>query len=65
MLVFGFYSPTWGSSQLIISDAFDMAEWFPLIFGVSSLVMGLATLTNSRLIDRFGLRRMVRYALAG
>ena len=65
MLVFGFFSSYLASSQLIISDAFDMAEWFPLIFGASSLVMGLATLTNSRLIDRFGLRHMVRYALSG
>jgi DHA1 family bicyclomycin/chloramphenicol resistance-like MFS transporter len=65
MLVFGFFSSYLGSTQIIVDDVFGMAQWFPLIFGTASVMMGLATLANSRLIDRFGLRQMLRFALAG
>ena len=62
-LLFGFFASYLASSQLIVEDVFGLAAWFPLIFGATSLVFGLAMLTNARLIDRYGLRQMVRRAL--
>ena len=63
--IFGFFASYLASTQLIVDDIYGLAEWFPLIFGGSSLAYGAATLVNPRLIDRFGLRRMLRYAIVG
>jgi DHA1 family bicyclomycin/chloramphenicol resistance-like MFS transporter len=63
--IFGFFASYLATTQLIISDIYDLADWFPLIFGAMALSYGAATLVNPRLIDRFGLRRMLRYATVG
>ncbi len=65
MAMFGFFASYLASTQLIVSDIYDLAAWFPLIFGGSSLAYGAATLLNPRLIARFGLRQTLRYALVG
>jgi DHA1 family bicyclomycin/chloramphenicol resistance-like MFS transporter len=62
---FGFFASYLASTQLIIDDIFGLGAWFPAIFGGSALVLGAATLLNARLIDRVGLRRMLRIALGG
>jgi DHA1 family bicyclomycin/chloramphenicol resistance-like MFS transporter len=64
-MIFGFFASYLASSQLIVDDIYDLAQWFPLIFGGASLAYGAATLANPRFIDRFGLRRMLRFALTG
>ena len=63
--MFGFFASYLASTQLIVSDIYDLAEWFPLIFGGASLAYGAATLLNPRFIDRFGLRRMLRATPVG
>lgn len=65
MLVFGFFASYLASTELIVDDIFGLGAWFPVIFGGASLMLGVAMLVNPRLIDRFGLRRMVRFALTG
>ena len=65
MVLFGWFASYIASTQLIVDDVFGLGEWFPLIFGGASLMLGAAMLFNPRFIDRFGLRRMVRYALVG
>ena len=65
MATFGFFASYLASTQLIVEDVFDLAAWFPLIFGSLALVYGLATLLNARFIERVGLRRMLRLALGG
>ncbi len=65
MLVFGFFASYLASTELIVDDIFGLGAWFPVIFGGASLMLGVAMLLNPRLIDRFGLRRMVRFALTG
>jgi DHA1 family bicyclomycin/chloramphenicol resistance-like MFS transporter len=65
MAVFGFFASYLASTELILEDVFGLGEWFPVVFGGASLMLGAAMLFNPRLIDRFGLRRMVRYALIG
>ena len=63
--IFGFFASYLASSQLIISDIYGLAGWFPLIYGGLALAYGGATLLSARLIDRFGLRRMLRFATTG
>ncbi len=63
--IFGFFASYLASTQLIISDIYGLAEWFPLIFGALALAYGAATLFNARLIGRFGLRRVLRFATTG
>lgn len=63
--MFGFFASYLATTQLIVDDLFGLAPWFPLIFGGAALAYGGATLLNPRLIDGFGLRRMLRYTLVG
>jgi DHA1 family bicyclomycin/chloramphenicol resistance-like MFS transporter len=63
MAAFGFFASYLASSELIIDDVFGLAPWFPVFFGLTSLLLGAAVLVNPRLIDRFGLRRVARYAM--
>jgi len=63
--MFGFFASYLATTQLIVSDIYGLAEWFPFIFGGAALAFGAATLLNPRLIDRFGLRQQLRYTLPG
>lgn len=51
------------SSQQLIAEHFGTGEMFPLIFGATALAMALASLTNSRIVERFGARRVSHTAL--
>mgnify|MGYP001813029181 CR=1 FL=1 len=64
-LVFGFFASYLASSQLIIDDVFNLGVWFPIIFGAQAALLGTGMLFNPRLIDRFGLRRLLQLVLAG
>jgi DHA1 family bicyclomycin/chloramphenicol resistance-like MFS transporter len=64
-MVFGFFASYLATTQLIISDIYDLSAWFPFIFGASAMAYGLATLANPRFIDRVGLRRVLRSAITG
>lgn len=60
---FGAFVSYLASSELILSDVFDRANLFPVFFGLLAAVMGAAMLSNSRIVDRFGVRSTVRRAL--
>jgi len=60
---FGAFVSYLASSELILSDVFDRADLFPFFFGLLAAVMGAAMLSNSRIVDRFGVRPTVRRAL--
>lgn len=51
------------SAQQIFQEQYGLGELFPLIFAVISFSIGLASLTNSRLVMRFGMRLLVNRAL--
>jgi DHA1 family bicyclomycin/chloramphenicol resistance-like MFS transporter len=56
----------WGyiqSSQQIVAEHFGAGKTFPLFFGAMALSMALANLTNSRIVERFGARRVSHTAL--
>lgn len=55
-----------GSAQQVFMDAYEVsAEAFPLLFALVASVMALASLTNARLVERIGMRRVSHAALLG
>ena len=56
----------WGyiqTSQQLIAEHFGAGKAFPLFFGAMALSMAVANLTNSRIVERFGARRVSHTAL--
>ena len=59
-------SAMWGfinSAQQLIAEHFGAGKTFPLIFGCLALTMSLANFGNSRIVERFGARRVSHTAL--
>jgi MFS transporter, DHA1 family, multidrug resistance protein len=63
--LFGGFASYLASSELIFSDVFGLADEFPLIFGALAIVMGIAALVNGFLVERVGLRRLIKVVMAG
>jgi len=63
--VFGFFASYLASSELLVGDVFDKAEWFPLIFSGFAALLGLGVLLNNLLLNRWSLRTMLRIAFSG
>ena len=57
--LFGFIN----SSQQLISETFDAPELFPIAFGICAGSMAVASWSNSRIVERFGARRVSHTAL--
>ncbi|PLK27584.1 multidrug effflux MFS transporter [Novosphingobium sp. TH158] len=56
----------WGyiqSSQQLVAEHFGAGALFPVIFGGMALAMACANFTNSRIVERFGARRVSHTAL--
>lgn len=51
------------SSQQLVAEHFGAGRHFPLIFGGMALAMAVASLTNSRIVERFGTRRVSHTAV--
>ncbi len=59
-------SAMWGflnSSQQLIAEHFGAGNAFPFVFGGLALAMSLANFGNSRIVERFGARRVSQAAL--
>jgi len=52
------------SAQQIFQEQYALGKLFPLVFGVVSLSLGLASLLNARLVMRLGMRLLVRRSLS-
>ena len=57
-LTFGTLTAYIASIQQIVFDAFDAPDLIGLVFGAVAAPMALASWTNSRIVERFGLRRV-------
>ncbi|MBV7266146.1 multidrug effflux MFS transporter [Erythrobacter ani] len=57
--LFGFIN----SSQQLITETFGAGELFPIVFGICAGSMALASWSNSRIVERFGARRVSHTAL--
>ena len=57
-LVFGGLFGFINSSQQLIGEAFNAGDLFPLIFAMCAGAMSIANWSNSRIVERFGARRV-------
>ena len=65
MATFGTLTAYIASIQQIVFEAFDAADLIGLVFGAVAAPMALASWTNSRIVERFGLRRIGHIGVAG
>lgn len=63
-LCFGSFIGYLGASQQIFQDQFGVGEAFALYFGGLALVLGVASLTNSRIVGKVGMRTICLRAMA-
>ncbi|MEQ5787506.1 multidrug effflux MFS transporter [Erythrobacter sp. NFXS35] len=62
-LVFGALFGFINSSQQLITETFGAGDIFPIIFGICAGSMAVASWSNSRIVERFGARRVSHTAL--
>ncbi len=62
-LVFGALFGFINSAQQLIGEAFGAGDNFPLIFAICAGAMAVANWSNSRIVERFGARRVSHAAL--
>jgi DHA1 family bicyclomycin/chloramphenicol resistance-like MFS transporter len=62
-LISGAFLGYLNSSQQIFGEQYNLGELFPLVFAVISLSVGLASLLNTRLVMRFGMRFLIWWSL--
>jgi MFS transporter, DHA1 family, multidrug resistance protein len=58
--LFGMMSAYIAGAQTIFDEAYGLADWFPLIFGLIAIGFGAASLLNATLVTRLGLNRVIR-----
>lgn len=64
-MIFGSLFAFIGSAEQIFTEVFGQERTFVLWFAGIAVTMSCANLTNSRLVERFGMRRMSHFALFG
>jgi DHA1 family bicyclomycin/chloramphenicol resistance-like MFS transporter len=57
--LFGFI----GTAQQIYVDIYDLGAWFPIAFACVAGLMAVSSFLNSRIVGRFGMRRVTHAAL--
>jgi len=62
-LVSGAHLGYLNSAQQVFQEQYTLGELFPLFFAVTAFSIGLASFLNARLVVRFGMRLLVRWAL--
>jgi len=62
-VIFGSLFAFIGSSEQVMTEVFGLGDSFVLWFAAVAGVLSLANFTNSRLVERFGMRRMSQAAL--
>jgi DHA1 family bicyclomycin/chloramphenicol resistance-like MFS transporter len=62
-LIFGALFGYVNSSQQLVGEHFGAGELFPLIFGATALCMAFTSFSNSRIVERFGARRVSHTAM--
>jgi DHA1 family bicyclomycin/chloramphenicol resistance-like MFS transporter len=63
-LISGFFLGYLNSSQQIFQEQYALGESFPLYFATISLSLGTASFLNARLVMRYGMTKLVRWALS-
>lgn len=63
MVMFGALIAYVGMMPQIFGSVFHRASWMPGIFALCAASMGVASLVNSRIVERYGMRRISHTAL--
>lgn len=63
--IFGAFLSYLGSSRQVFQDTLHAGEMFSIYFGVAALALGAASLLNSMLVMRLGMRLLTHGALIG
>jgi DHA1 family bicyclomycin/chloramphenicol resistance-like MFS transporter len=63
--VFGALFAFINSAQQVYVGIYDLGVWFPILFAIVAGFMALSNYLNSRLVVRFGMRRLSHAALTG
>lgn len=64
-LVFGCLFAFLNSAQQVYVGIYGLGPWFPVAFSGSAVLIAVASFINSRLVERFGMRRLSHSALVG
>ncbi len=64
-LIFGCLFGFLNSAQQIYQEIYGVGVYFPLIFSSGAVLLSVASFTNSRFVERFGMRRLSHMALVG
>ena len=64
-LIFGAFIGYLSSVQPILQVQYGLGELFPGFFAILALAVGAASFTNARLVMKYGMQRMVHWALYG
>lgn len=64
-LIFGAFLAYLSTAQQIYEITFDLGEMFVVYFGFGALSIGVASIVNSVLVMRLGMRRLIWWALLG
>lgn len=62
-LVGGAFLGYLNSAQQIFQEQYALGEFFPILFGIISVSIGLASFLNARLVMHFGMRFLVEWSL--
>jgi DHA1 family bicyclomycin/chloramphenicol resistance-like MFS transporter len=61
--IFGSFSSYLASFERIIDEVFHRRSWFPFVFAGTAVLMGAASMTVGRNVERIGLGKLIRGAL--
>jgi DHA1 family bicyclomycin/chloramphenicol resistance-like MFS transporter len=59
-VLFGAMASYLGTCELILTETYDLADLFPVVFGAIAIVMAVSSLANSRIVVRLGVHRLLR-----
>ena len=62
-IIFGAFLGYLSSAQQVFQEVYKTAEWFSLYFGCAALAIGAASIFNSNVVMRFGMRYMTWRAM--
>ena len=63
--IFGAFMSYLSTAQQIFQQVYDTGPYFALYFGIAALAIGGASLVNSMLVMRLGMRLLIRTAMIG
>lgn len=64
-LILGAFITYLSTSQQVFQIKYQLSEQFPLVFAGLALTVGITAVINGRLVERFGLNKIVYFSLSG